>query len=116
MRLPLLFCPLCLVTLICLTFAPPSSAQWLPLNPVKSVEPRPDGALIVLENGYLRLQVCSDSIVHITYSVERTIPQHPDFLVSKTAWPKAEFSLRTDDPKTLSLETSQLKVEVTRLD
>ena len=116
MRLPLLFCPLCLVTLLCLTFAPASSAQWLPLNAVKSAEPQPDGALFVLENGYLRLEVCSGSIVHITYSLERTTPLHPDFLVKKIAWPKAEFSLRTDDPKILSLTTSQLKIEVARSD
>ena len=89
-------------------------AQWLPLNPVKSVEPQADGVELSLENGYLRLQVCSDSIVHVIYSLERDVPKHTDFLVTKTTWPKAEFSLDTGDPKTVSLTTSSLKLVVTR--
>ncbi len=109
-------CPLFLFCLVYLIVAPVGSAQWLPLNPVKSVESQPDGALFVLEHGYLRFQVCADSIVHITYSVERNIPRHPDFLVMRTSWPKTEFALQTDDPKVLSLTTALLKLVVTRAD
>src|SRR5208337_680759 len=109
-------CFLLLTCLICLAFAPSLLAQWLPLNPVKSVEPQPDGAFLVLENGYLHFQVCSDSIVHVTYSLEREIPKRQDFLVTKLNWPKTEFALHTDDPKLLSLTTAKLKIEVTRAD
>ncbi len=91
-------------------------AQWVPANPVKGVEPQADGALLVLENGYLRFQVCSDSIIHITYSLERDIPKRTDFLITKTTWPKAEFAIHSDDAKVVSLTTSNLKIEITRAD
>ena len=96
--------------------APALMAQWLPLNPVKSVETQADGALLVLENGYLRFQVCTDSIVHITYSLQRDLPQRTNFLIIKTTWPKPQFTLQTDDPKSITLSTANLKIVVTRAD
>src|SRR5450432_196526 len=92
------------------------SAQWLPPNPVKAAEAQPDGLLLVLQNGYLRFQVCSASIVHIVYSMERTVPERQDFLVVKKSWPKADFAFHSVDPKVLTLTTSQLKIEITRAD
>ena len=97
-------------------FAPPVPAQWLPLNPVKAVAPQSDGALLILENGFLRFQVCSDSIVHVVYSLTRTVPEHPDFLVIKKTWPHADFTLQTDDPKIINLATSRVKIVITRAD
>ena len=92
----------------------PLAAQWLPLNPVKSAEAQPDGVLLVLQDGFLRFQVCSDSVVHVNYSLQRTPEEHPDFLVIKKSWPKPGFSLRTDDPKAVILTTPRLKIEVVR--
>jgi alpha-D-xyloside xylohydrolase len=94
----------------------PVVAQWVPLNPVQAVGLEPDGALLVLRSGFLRFQVCSDSIVHVVYSVEREALPHPDFLVTKKSWPKSEFSLETNDPKLITLTTSRLKIEITRAD
>lgn len=108
--------PAVLVCGLCLFLTPSLIGQWLPLNPVKNVESQADGALLVLENGYLRFQVCSDSIVRVTYSLEREVPKRIDFLVTKTAWPKTEFSLHSDDPKVITLTTAKLKIEVTRAD
>ncbi len=99
-----------------LILASPLNAQWIPVNAVKSAEIQPDGVLLTLQTGYLRYQVCSDSLVHIVYSLEREVPRHPDFLVLKTAWPKAEFTFHEDDPKVLTLSTSKLKFEITRED
>jgi alpha-D-xyloside xylohydrolase len=90
--------------------------QWLPLNPVTEVEPQTDGAVLVLQNGYLRFQICSDSIVHVVYSLERQAPEHADFLVIKKSWPRPMFTVLTDDPKTITLATAKLKVVVTRAD
>ena len=73
---------------LCLAASTGLWSQWLPLNPVKSVESLPDGARIQLESGFLRFQVCSDSIVRVIYSLEREAPEHPDFLVVKKDWPK----------------------------
>ncbi len=91
-------------------------AQWIPLNPVKSAEPQSDGLLLTLQTGYLRLQVCTEAIVRIVYSPERTPPARQDFLVTVTEWPKAEFSVETADPKVVSLKTSQLRINVERAD
>jgi alpha-D-xyloside xylohydrolase len=101
---------------VLLFFLAPVCAQWVPLNPVKSAELHPDGVLVTLQSGYLRLQVCSDSIVHLVYSLEREVPVHPDFLVVKTTWPKTEFSFDSDDPKNLTLTTPQLKIAIARED
>ena len=116
MRLPSRLCRVLFSLLLCLTFSSVLPAQWVPLNPVKTVERQTDGVLLTLENGYLRFQVCSDSIVHISYSLERDIPKRPDFLITKTTWPKAELSLGTEDPKVVSLTTSKLKIVVARAD
>jgi alpha-D-xyloside xylohydrolase len=99
-----------------LATAPSLLAQWVPLNPVTSAEPQPDGVILILQTGFLRFQVCADSIVHVVYSVERDVPKHTDFLVTKKSWTKADFSLHTDDPKLITLTTSRLKIEITRAD
>ena len=91
-----------------------ASAQWIPLNPVKGAETQPDGVLLVLETGYLRFQVCSGSVVHVVYSMERTVPERPDFLVVKKSWPKTDFTFKSDDPKQLVLTTAELKIEIIR--
>ena len=103
-----------LCSLLWLVCGSGAAGQWLPENPVKSVETQPDGALFVLENGYLRFRVCNDSIVHVVYSLEKDVPEHPDFLVVKQSWPQAEFSLKQDDAKTVTLTTPKLKIEVDR--
>jgi alpha-D-xyloside xylohydrolase len=102
-----------------LIFAPtasPLAAQWIPLNPVAAVEQQPEGALIALKAGFLRFHVCTDSIVHVVYSLERTVPERPDHLVTKKSWPNADFVLETDDPKIVTLTTARLKIEITRAD
>lgn len=91
-------------------------AQWVPLNPVSSVEAQPDGAILVLKTGFLRFQVCSDSILRVVYSLERAVPEHSDYMVIKKSWPKTDFTLHTDDPKLITLTTSRLKIEVARAD
>ena len=67
-----------LAVLVSMAAASPLQAQWVPLNPVNSVDPQPDGVVLVLQTGFLRFQVCSDSIVHVVYSIERDVPQRPD--------------------------------------
>jgi hypothetical protein len=103
-----------LLLLVSLLASPSLMAQWVPLNPVTSVDPQPDGLVIDLQTGFLRFQVCSDSIVHVVYSLERNLPQRADYLVTRKSWPRADFSLHSDDPKLITLTTSKLKIEITR--
>jgi len=102
--------------LLLLAASPSLLAQWVPLNPVDTVEPQPDGVMLVLKTGFLRFQVCSDSIVHVVYSLERSVPQQPDLVIVKKSWPKADFSIHSDDPKVITLATARLKIEITRAD
>lgn len=90
--------------------------QWAPLNPVVSVEPQADGAVLALQTGFLRLQVCEDGIVHVRYTLERSVPERVDFVVVKKSWPKTAFELGTADSKNVTLTTAKLKIEVSRAD
>jgi len=91
----------------------PVPAQWNPLNPVINVRQQPDGALITLKTGFLRLRVCTESIVRVVYSLEADIPTRPDFIVTKTDWPQVDFAL-TSDPKFVVLRTTRVTVRVNR--
>jgi len=93
-----------------------ADAQWLPRNAVRSAERLSDGALITLEMGYLRLTVCSPTVVHVVYSIEREPKRHEDFLVVKNQWPPAPFEFQDGGQKLASLSTSQLKIEVMKED
>ncbi|MGH9733212.1 MAG: glycoside hydrolase family 31 protein [Candidatus Acidiferrales bacterium] len=88
-------------------------AQWAPLNPVTGVEKQSDGVLLRMRVGVLRLQVCSDSLVHVTYASGSSIPDVRQFIVTKTAWPAAQWNVdQTGDAITLS--TARMKITITR--
>ena len=91
-------------------------AQWISQNPVKEVATQPDGVLLTLQSGNLRLQVDTDSLIHVVYELEKTAASHPDFIVVKSDWPKSDFRVQTDDPKVVRLSTARLKIEITRAD
>ncbi len=105
-----------LAYLAILAFAPEARAQWIPLNPVTGAEVRPDGALLALQKGFLRFEVCTESMIRVRYSLEANPARHPDFLVVKTSWPKTSFDLDTRDAKTITLATAKLKIVVKRED
>ena len=85
------------------------------MNPVKQVQQQPDGALFTMGTGTLKVQVCSDSVIHVLYSPTATFPKRTDFVVTKESWPAAQFTMQsTDDAVTLT--TSLLKITVTRKD
>jgi alpha-D-xyloside xylohydrolase len=90
-------------------------AQWNPLNPVKSVKQQPDGAFFEMQTGMLRVQVCTDSIVRVTYSPTPFFPDTKDYVVTKESWPQTPFSFAADE-KQVVLSTPRLKVTVTRQD
>ena len=100
---------------ICLFCAAAAQAQWKPMNPVRDVQQQADGVLFTMGSGTLRVQVCSDSVIHILYSPTATFPKRADFVVTKETWPAAQWTMQsTDDAVTLA--TSLLKISVTRKD
>ncbi len=105
-----------LAILLALGFSAAAFGQWAPMNPVVTVQPQPDGVILAMKSGTLRLQVCSDSIVHVLYSPTTSFPaSRPDPVVIKTTWPATKFTMQ-DNSGEITLTTSQLKVVVTRKD
>jgi len=95
--------------------APSAVAQWNMLNPVKAVKQQADGALLEMQTGTLRVQVCSDSIVRVTYLPTPSFPSVKDYVVTKESCPQTPFSFASDD-KEVVLSTGQLKITVARQD
>ena len=90
-------------------------AQWNPLNPVQSVKKESDGVVLTLQNGTLKVQVCSDFIIRVRYSPTATFSSRPEFLVIKETWSPTKWEMQsTDDAITLS--TSQIKAVIARKD
>jgi alpha-D-xyloside xylohydrolase len=92
-----------------------AQAQWAPMNPVKQVQPEADGALFTMGTGTLKLQVCSDSIIHVLYSPTASFPKRTDFVVIHESWPAAKFTMDSTADAVI-LSTSRLKITVTRKD
>lgn len=85
------------------------------MNPVTSVEQQPDGVLFTMRTGRLKLQVCSDSIIHVLYGRASSFPDRPDYVIVKKTWVETKWSMQsTKDDVTLT--TSRLKAVVTRKD
>jgi|CZKR01.1.fsa_nt_gi alpha-D-xyloside xylohydrolase len=90
-------------------------AQWTAMNPVKQVQQQPDGVVFTMGTGTLKVQVCSDSVIHVLYSPTASFPKRVDYVVTKESWPTAQWTMQsTDDAVTLA--TSLLKITVTRKD
>ena len=101
-----------MATLLSATFA---QAQWTAMNPVNKVQQVSDGALFTMGVGTLKVQVCSDSVIHVLYSPTATFLRRADYVVVKESWPASQFTLQSADDA-ITLSTALLKVTVTRKD
>jgi alpha-D-xyloside xylohydrolase len=90
-------------------------AQWNPLNGVAEVKQQDDGVLLKMQRGTLRLQICSDSIVRVTYTAGANFPNAPSYVITKTNWAKASWTMQSSD-KDVVVATPRMKVTVTRKD
>jgi alpha-D-xyloside xylohydrolase len=100
---------------LCLLGAGVARAQWAPMNPVNKVQQESDGVVFSMGKGTLKLQVCSDSVIHVLYSPTASFPKRTDFVAIKDSWPAARFTMRSSDDA-VTLSTSLLKITVTRKD
>ena len=112
---PRLFASFLLCLFVCLFCAAAAQAQWKPMNPVRDVQQQADGVLFTMGSGTLKVQVCSDSVIHVLYSPTATFPKRTDFVVTKETWPAAQWTMQSTDDA-LTLATSLLKISVTRKD
>jgi alpha-D-xyloside xylohydrolase len=89
--------------------------QWNPRNPVSTLNQQPDGIVLTMQKGTLRLTICSDSIVRVTYSTDGTFPDVPSYVVTKTSWPAVPWTMESTD-HAVKVSTSQMSVTVAKKD
>jgi alpha-D-xyloside xylohydrolase len=104
-----------LALLMALALSAVLRAQWIPWNPVTSVQKEPAGVLFAMQSGAMRVEVLTDSIIHVVYSPTSSFPRRPDYVVTKTAWPAPRWTLASTDTE-VTLATPRLKVAVSRKD
>ncbi len=97
--------------LLCLMPARVIQAQWNPLNPVTAVRQQPDGVLFTLQSGVMRVRVCTDSIIRVTYSPASSFPDLPEYVITKTTWPMAQWTMQSEEG-VVNLVTGRLRVTV----
>jgi alpha-D-xyloside xylohydrolase len=110
----LLFISSILVVCFCLS-SKPAYAQWTPLNPIRNVQQQPDGVVLSMGTGTLKIQVCSDSIIHVLYSPTATFPKPSEYVVIKENWPAVKWTMQSTNDEVI-LSTALLKLTVTRKD
>ena len=101
--------PLALFGTLLMLLALPSStgAQWNALNPVKDIRRTADSVELTMNVGTLRIQIASESTVHVTYWVSSAQPQATPYMVTKTSWPPAQWSMQSTD-KDVTISTAKL--------
>ena len=106
---------LLLALLMALALSAGLRAQWIPLNPVTSVQKEPAGVLFAMQSGVMRVEVLTDSIIHVVYSPTSSFPNRPDYVVTKTVWPAPQWTFASTGTE-VTLATARLKVAVSRKD
>ncbi|HVH85447.1 MAG TPA: glycoside hydrolase family 31 protein, partial [Terriglobales bacterium] len=92
-----------------------ADAQWIPRNPVIAVQQQPDGVILKMGTGALRVQVCTDSLIHVLYSPTAEFSERPDYVVTKKDWPPVEWKLQNDNNK-ITISTARLRLTIDRGD
>src|SRR5271165_4475170 len=95
--------------------ASPVLAQWNPANPVTSVGLQPRGLLLQMQTGWMRLTVCTDSIIHVEYTPTASFPTRLDYVVVKSTWPDVQWKTDTA-PGVTTLSTARLTLKITNED
>jgi len=109
------FCFMLFFTTSFSVFLPRAQAQWMPRNPVTAVQKQSDAVLFTQKTGFLKLQVCSDSIIHVVYAPTSSFQEHPNYVVMKTTWSAPAWTMQ-ETADEITITTARLKVSVARID
>src|SRR5215470_17265031 len=105
----------CAVGLV-LAFAAPALGQWTTLDSVTAVRQIPNGATVTLKSGgTLKLEACTDRIVHVTYSPTANFPASKQYVVTKAEWTPVQAKVE-DSEKQATISTAALKIVVGKED
>jgi alpha-D-xyloside xylohydrolase len=81
--------------------------------PVRTMEKQPDGVVLHMQPGLLRVQVCTDRIIRVTYSPTDALPATlQDFVVTRS-WTPVPFDLK-DNPADVTVSTGKVTVRMDR--
>ncbi len=82
--------------------------------PVTSVTKDASGVSFVMSPGSMRIDVCTDAIIRVRYSLQSTIPvdNNLGFIVNKT-WSAPAFT-QTENPTEVAITTAMVQVKVTK--
>ncbi len=98
---------------LCLSLA--SQAQWAPANPIKDVQQQPDGVQVTMGTGTLKLHICTDAIIHVLYSPTASFPNPKGYVVTKSEWPGAKFTMQSAADN-ITISTASLRLVVSKID
>jgi alpha-D-xyloside xylohydrolase len=79
---------------------------------VRSFTKNAHGVLFTMRQGTLTIEICSDTIIHVVYTL-RTEPPAPAVAVVKETWAPVPFTVKQDRDK-ISVSTRKLTVAVQR--
>ncbi len=61
------------------------------------------------QHGTLRVQVCTDSLIHVLFEPDNHI-SHPQPWIARTDWPTVSFTVREDANKDIVIATKRLRI------
>jgi len=104
------------VAFLCLMIVVPALGQWTALDPVTAVKQSQNGATVSFKSGgTLKLDACTESIIHVIYSPTATFPASKQYVITKTDW--APVQVKIDDAeKVATLSTSAVKITIGKED
>ena len=104
------------ILLLTLLTAASATAQWIPENPALGFNRLPNGILIQMQTGALRLEVCTASVIHVTYASQWPPPANrPELSIINKSCSQLPWTVESDS-KTITLSTPQLRIAVNRQD
>lgn len=101
--------------LLAACLALPAAALFAdPLPPaVPMFDRKPDGMVLRLSRGELRIQVVSDTVIRVAFSVPPDVAAHPSIIRVSAPEPVPPFKI-TESPQDVTLATAKLRVLVRR--
>ncbi len=89
------------------------SLPFMKAKAASSFEKQPDGLILDLPAGKLKVQVLTDSIIHVVYAVGNSFPQRQSLVVPDKSRPAAEWQL-TESPDTFLIQTGKIQAKISR--
>src|SRR5271157_3441939 len=100
----------------CLLIGVPSMLGQAPVksDSIISYSRSTDGVGFRLQHGTLKVRLCSDSLVHVTFRATHAASDHPQPWIAKAEWPPVAFHVEEDASHNIVLTTSRVRIVAQR--